>query len=230
MPFISTGSTSLDLLLGGGIRDGVVTDIFGESGSGKTQLCFTLAVNCLSGGGRIVYVDTVGNFRPERILEIGADKQVLERVDYLRALTTADQFGTLKVIPDLTPDLVIVDSGTSLFSAEFSGPSRHIAVMKYLHDLAVLAITCRCAVVFTNMIRDAPTTVVDHSGRNIAQVIVPSHQREYLGSSVSIYSHFKIKLEKIDATKSQSRARLIQPPSEKTAEFSITARGITDLA
>lgn len=39
---ISTGSLSLDRLLGGGIRTGLLTDIYGPSGTGKSQLCFSL--------------------------------------------------------------------------------------------------------------------------------------------------------------------------------------------
>ena len=42
---ISTGSRSLDGILGGGIRSGMVTDFFGGSGTGKSQLCFTVCVN-----------------------------------------------------------------------------------------------------------------------------------------------------------------------------------------
>jgi DNA repair protein RadA len=41
---ISTGSKSLDSLLGGGIETHSVTEFFGKHGSGKTQLCHTLSV------------------------------------------------------------------------------------------------------------------------------------------------------------------------------------------
>lgn len=44
--------------------------------TGKTQLCHTLCVTCQlptengGGGGRAMYIDTEGTFRPERIAEI----------------------------------------------------------------------------------------------------------------------------------------------------------------
>eukprot|EP01038_Epipyxis_sp_PR26KG_P015261 gene15261-20564_t len=41
---ISTGSHDLDVLLGGGIETGSLTEIFGEFRTGKTQLCHTLCV------------------------------------------------------------------------------------------------------------------------------------------------------------------------------------------
>lgn len=43
---ITTGSKDLDKLLSGGIKTGSITEVFGEFSTGKTQLCFTLAVTC----------------------------------------------------------------------------------------------------------------------------------------------------------------------------------------
>ncbi|CAN0108235.1 unnamed protein product, partial [Hapterophycus canaliculatus] len=70
---VHTGAKQLDALLGGGIETGSITEFFGEFRSGKTQLMHTLCVTSQlsreSGGaeGRVVYMDTEGNFRPERI-------------------------------------------------------------------------------------------------------------------------------------------------------------------
>lgn len=61
-----TGSNDLDVLLGGGIETGSITEIFGEFRTGKTQLCHTLCVTAQrpldQGGaeGRVIYVDTEG--------------------------------------------------------------------------------------------------------------------------------------------------------------------------
>ena len=73
---ISTGSSELDNLLGGGIESGGITELFGEFRTGKTQLCLTLCVTCQlpreqSGGeGKALYIDTEGSFRPERLTAI----------------------------------------------------------------------------------------------------------------------------------------------------------------
>ena len=74
-----------------------------------------------------------------------------------------------------------------------------------------------------------PVTVVDQAGRNVAQAVVPSHQREYLGSSVSIYSHVKIKLEIASASRSAFQASLVQPPGKGPARYAITAKGVADV-
>lgn len=226
---ISTGSAAIDSLLGGGVRAGMVTDIYGESGSGKSQLCFTLCANCVKDGGRAVFIDTAGTFRPERIVEISGSPDALEKITFVRALNTLDQINAINRVLDISPQLVVVDTLTSLFSAEYSGPARHLAVMKHLHQLALFAINSDCAVVVTNMVRTAPITVVDQAGRNVAQAVVPSQQREYLGSSVSIYSHIKMKLEIVDASKSVFRALLVQPAGKEPAQFKITAKGVLDI-
>lgn len=214
MAFISTGSRALDSLLGGGIRAGFVNDVYGESGSGKSQLCFTLCAACARAGGRAIFVDTAGTFRPERISEI-AGKDALDRITFIRALHSEDQIGALKRAGDMDVQLMVVDTLTSLFSAEYSGPARHLAVMSHLHDLAVFAVNSGCAVVVTNMVRTAPTD----GG--------PAIQREYLGGSVSIYSHAKLRLAIENPAKAAFNATLVQPPVG-SAPFSITAGGISD--
>jgi RecA/RadA recombinase len=227
---ISTGSNAIDALLGGGIPTGMITDVYGESGSGKSQLCFTLCANCAKdAAASTLFIDTAGTFRPERIMEISGSQSALEKITYVRAFTTIDQMNAAKKILEVRPTLVIVDSLTSLFSTEYSGPERHRALMKYLHELALLAISSGCAIVVTNMVRTAPPiTLIDQAGRNIAQAVVPWQQREYLGSSVSIYSHIRMKLEIVDSAKSSFQAVLVQPASKEPVPFAISVLGISD--
>jgi len=47
---ILTGIKKLDKFLGGGIKNGIITDIFGANGTGKTQLAIQISVNCLEQG------------------------------------------------------------------------------------------------------------------------------------------------------------------------------------
>lgn len=214
MVFISTGSVALNALLGGGVRAGFVTDVYGESGSGKSQLCFTLCASCTRAGGRAIFVDTAGTFRPERILEI-AGRDALDRITFIRALHSGDQIVALRKAKDMDVQLLVVDTLTSLFSAEYSGPARHLTMMSHLRDLAVFAINSGCAVVVTNMVRNA----LGDGG--------PAIQREYLRGSVSIYSHVKIRLAIENPAKAMFNAMLVQPPAG-SAPFSITPSGISD--
>jgi RecA/RadA recombinase len=226
---ISTGSKAVDALLGGGIHTGMITDIYGESGSGKSQLCFTLCANISKYAAKTLFIDTVGTFRPERIMEIAGSQLALEKITYVRAYTTIDQINATKKILEVQPTLVIVDSLTSLFSTEYAGPERHRALMKHLHELALLATCSGCAIVVTNMVRTAPPiTLIDQAGRNIAQAVIPWQQREYLGSSVSIYSHIRMKVEIIDSAKSSFQAVLVQPAGKAPVPFTISVLGVSD--
>jgi RecA/RadA recombinase len=216
LAFISTGSRSLDALLGGGVRTGMVTDIFGASGAGKSQLCFSLCASCASAGWRAVFIDTAGTFRPERVSEIAGTANVLDRITFVRALHTADQTAALEKAKNSDVRLVVVDTLTSLFSAEHAGPTRHIAVMSHLRQLAMFAIAADCAVVTTNMVRNALT----ETGKSI--------QREFLGSSVSLYSHMRLKLSLEDPSRGWFHVEALQPPSG-TARFAITSKGVQDL-
>jgi RecA/RadA recombinase len=239
---ISTGSLSLDRLLGGGIRTGLVTDIYGPSGTGKSQLCFSLCVNSakyLKQKEMIMFVDTVGTFRPERVSEIanqGRNNEILDKIIFIRAFSTNDQIKSIKKIYDIKPLLIIIDSATSLFSTEYKGASRHLVLMNHLHELSFAAINFDCAVVITNMVRNVPvvSTITDHGDNNIDKVInttTPSNsyqQREFMGTSVSIYSHIKLRLQIVNSEKSIVEASLMQPMRRSPVSFRIISRGFSD--
>ena len=64
--FISSGSASLDYLLGGGFPAGLVTQIYGGAGSGKTNVCMSAAVQAALNGNEVVYIDTENSFNKFR--------------------------------------------------------------------------------------------------------------------------------------------------------------------
>jgi len=88
---IPTG-TPIDELIGGGIEEDECIEFYGEYGSGKSQICFTLAVKVAAQGNDVVYIDTENTFKPERIAEIaeanGYDpKEVLSRIHLIKPLS-----------------------------------------------------------------------------------------------------------------------------------------------
>jgi RecA/RadA recombinase len=231
---IPTGSLSLDRLLGGGIRTGLVTDIYGQSGAGKSQLCFSLCVNCakyLKQNEMIMFIDTVGTFRPERVSEIArqdTNSKILDKILYIRAFSTIEQIKAIKKIPEINPLLIVIDTATSLFSYEYRGVARHLALMKHLHELSFAAINFDCAIVITNMIRSVPlirTLTTQHDSNTTTNSY---QQREFMGTSVSIYSHMKLRLEIVNSEKSIIRANLMHPIRRSHADFRIISRGFSD--
>ncbi|GFR41030.1 hypothetical protein Agub_g1463, partial [Astrephomene gubernaculifera] len=60
----------IDCLLGGGLREGTVVEVVGETASGKTQLCLAAAATTAGRGEAVLFVDTTGSFTPERVLRL----------------------------------------------------------------------------------------------------------------------------------------------------------------
>ena len=135
---ITTGSKNFDDLLGGkGVESKAITEVFGAYGSGKTQVGSTLAVNVQlpkeQGGaeGKCVFIDTEGTFRPVRIKQIAEKKglnpeKVLKNILVARAFNSDHQILLLDRISEMIKDgepikLVIIDSLTAHFRAEYSG-------------------------------------------------------------------------------------------------------------
>ncbi|QKQ99854.1 DNA repair and recombination protein RadA [Metallosphaera tengchongensis] len=173
---ITTGSQALDGLLGGGIETRTMTELFGEFGSGKTQICHQVSVNVQlppeKGGlsGKALYIDTEGTFRTERIKAmasaIGLDpKEVLQNIMSIRAINTDHQIAIVEELQDIIArdesiKLIVVDSVTSHFRAEYSGREnlavRQQKLNRHLHQLVRLAEIYDLAVIVTNQVMARP--------------------------------------------------------------------------
>eukprot|EP00477_Mikrocytos_mackini_P000484 GAHX01000515.1.p1 GENE.GAHX01000515.1~~GAHX01000515.1.p1 ORF type:complete len:347 (+),score=65.03 GAHX01000515.1:54-1094(+) len=168
---ITTGSSELDTLLGGGIETASITEIFGEFRTGKTQLSHTLCVTCQlpresgGGNGKAMFIDTEGTFRPSRLQSIaekyGLDPEaVLENVTYARAYTSDHQLELLKHAGALMMEskyaLLIVDSATALYRTDFNGRGelsvRQIHLSQFLRGLLRLADEFKIAVLISNQV------------------------------------------------------------------------------
>ena len=73
---VTTSSKSFNELLGGGMETQSIVELYGEFGSGKTQVAHQMAINVQlpteMGGlnGSAVIIDTENTFRPERIAQM----------------------------------------------------------------------------------------------------------------------------------------------------------------
>eukprot|EP00198_Chlamydomonas_reinhardtii_P002652 XP_001691988.1 RecA-like protein [Chlamydomonas reinhardtii] len=67
---LTTGSNTIDGLLAGGLRQGMVVEVAGETASGKTQLCLLAAAAAALQGHEVMFVDTTGSFKPDRVVQL----------------------------------------------------------------------------------------------------------------------------------------------------------------
>jgi DNA repair protein RadA len=171
----TTGSSKLDSFLKGGIETQAITEIAGEFGSGKSQICYTLCVtanmpaNKNGLGGNVILIDTENTFRSERIFQIAEHRgispdEILRRIYVCKIYNTSHLEMIIqdlgKSIEEYNAKLVIVDSIIALHRAEFIGrgtlADRQQRLSIMLHKLSRLAEVHNIAVVATNLVQSQP--------------------------------------------------------------------------
>ncbi len=202
---VAVGVGILDDMFGGGIPSGVIVDVFGRHGTGKTQMLLQAACRFAIYGERrrVLYVDTAGTFRPERIMEMATsltqnngqnDKiseqqhvnsitDILDAISVARVQSVSEQMRLIeKLLYGNCPfDLVVIDSLTDLFSYEYSryGDLREKSqkFFRYMRNLARLAVHYGVTVMTSNMVR-----------------VFDDKEVENMAAEVDLFSHIKIHL------------------------------------
>ncbi|MDH7517566.1 MAG: DNA repair and recombination protein RadB [Candidatus Thermoplasmatota archaeon] len=80
MKLLQTRCKPIDDLLGGGIESSTITEVYGEAGSGKTNLCLQVSREYATCVGKVAYIDTEG-ISLERL------RQISEGYDYKKILS-----------------------------------------------------------------------------------------------------------------------------------------------
>ena len=167
--FLPTGNWEIDDLLGGGIEVGKLTEVAGRYSSGKTQICFTVAV---LNPDNTLYADTEGTFNKKRVRQIARERGLddpLPRIfkdrmesslaiDYWVHHRLEKMLGFKKYSP---VKLVVIDSLISHYRAEYVGreslAERQQKINALLHKLITLAEEHQFAVLFTNQAVASPS-------------------------------------------------------------------------
>eukprot|EP00899_Mesostigma_viride_P003834 jgi/Mesvir1/13451/Mv16514-RA.1 len=176
---VSTGCASLDALLRGGLRVGVVTELVGTSAVGKTQVVFSAAASAVTSHdtARVVFVDTCGTFSPQRLSlmcrhmlrardpQVAAPREALsdalKRVAVLHAFDAPSLLGVVEWLamkmqeqanPVHLSTLLVIDSASAVLKPVLGVPNAQgLALMNALgHALKFLAKRHRLAVLVTN--------------------------------------------------------------------------------
>ena len=213
---IKTGLKELDQFLGGGIKDGLITSISGQSATGKTQLAFQICLNALDNGKEILFHDTTGEFRPERLVEMMQFQKInpslLDKIKVNRITNTVEQLQSLSGVALENYSLLIIDNVTDLFSFEYSKKEqsfeKNVSFMKYMHNLSSIAIGVKIPIIVTNIVRS-----------------INKHEKENLEESISMYIHTKIKLSK---NGNGYLCQALSPFDNKQFQYTITPKGLTD--
>jgi RecA/RadA recombinase len=237
--YITTGSSELNRILGGGLQTGKLTEVYGPFKSGKTAFAHTVAVSIQlpknKGGlnGAVAYIDTENTFSKEKIKRIAKrfglnSKEVLSKIYHARIYSSDHQSQMIQKAESLCKTrgvrLIIVDSLMALLRSEYVGigalAPRQAVLNNMIHGLSRVAETYNCAVLLTNQV------TVKMMGMFSADDAIG-------GNIVAHGCHFRImfKTKGFSSNNSLQRRAIIVdapdlPPEE--CEFFITSVGVND--
>ncbi len=214
---ISSKIGSLDKIFSGGLKNGIMTEIYGSRGTGKTHLALQFAIEPLSNNKKILFIDTTVEFRPERFLQIiqsrNLSKNLLNNLHVSRVTNTQEQIEILNKIPQENFSLLIIDNVTDLFAFEYAKKENTIEknnnFANYMIKLSKIALLQNIPIIITNQL-------LQNDEKN--------YQR--MNMHFENYIHQKIKLEKI---KNNFKGK-ISSPFINNIEFnySISSNGIEE--
>ena len=169
--YITTGSSELNRILGGGFQTGKLTEVYGPFKSGKTNLAHTIAVTIQLPkkqgglGSTVAYIDTENTFSKEKIKRIAKrfglePKKVLSQINHARIYSSDHQIQMIQKAEILCKTrnvrLIVVDSLMALLRSEYVGigmlARRQAVLNNMIHGLSRIAETYNCAILLTNQV------------------------------------------------------------------------------
>ncbi|NYT19780.1 MAG: DNA repair and recombination protein RadB [Methanosarcinales archaeon] len=217
---LASGCQPIDELLGGGFEAGVVTQIFGEAGSGKTNICLQLAVECVKNGKKAIFIDTEG-ISADRFRQIAGEnaKEIAQDIIIFEPHTFEEQYSAVRETEKISTEnigLIVMDSATAYYRFELDDDDSSIRTRRELSNqigfLHSLARKRGIVVVITNQVySDISTNTLKPIG----------------GSGLEHISKTIVQLERTGTGK--RRAKLWKHrsrPEGTTCEFTITADGV----
>ncbi|MCQ2376392.1 MAG: DNA repair and recombination protein RadB [Methanocorpusculum sp.] len=213
---LPTGVPGFDAFLGGGLERRVITQFFGEGGSGKSTIALRAAVSALSKGTGVIYIDTEG-FSAERFCQIAGDKAE----EYAKSLyvyepsSFAEQGQVIseseRLLRPGKAGLLILDSATALYRVESGGKDAMARLSQQMMVLLGISRRFDIPVVITNQV------FMD----------IDSHRLTGLGGTALFHiSKVIVRIEKHEGFR---RAVIVKHRSEaegKSWDFVLTGDGI----
>lgn len=217
---VSTGAEHLDRFLNGGLEKGIVNNVYGESGSGKTNLCVQVAAEVAENGGKVAYVDTEAGFSPERFLQM-SNEEALENILIRSPTTFEEQEQAIESLEETVEEedveLVVVDSAVSLYRLKVNGDNAseiNNQLSGQLSKLTKIAREHNIPVLITNQVY----TSFDEGNMEIVGKDVPKY-----------WSKCLLKLSEKGKNKRQMEiAKHRSLPEGKKIQFNITDNGLEE--
>jgi recombination protein RecA len=159
VPRTPTGSFSLDYVMGGGLPQGRIIEIFGEPSSGKTVMSLFMIKEVQKNGGKAAFIDCENAFSIDFAQNIGVDT---DKLIFSQAVVAEDVLDMVeRLIETGECGIIVVDSVASMVPRkELEGEigDAQVALMARIMSQALRMITgkaakTKTAIVFVNQIR-----------------------------------------------------------------------------
>jgi len=162
---ISAGSYDLNKFLFGGYEKDIITTLYGEAASGKTNLCMILTASQAKKGNKVLFIDTEGGFSIERFKQLAGQEyeKYLSNIILLKTTSFKEQikiFQTIEKYLKSNISLIIVDGMTMLYRLELAESREDINEVKKINQalanqmriLSEIARTKNIPVIITNQV------------------------------------------------------------------------------
>jgi DNA repair protein RadA len=229
---IGTGCNNFDNILDGGFESGCITEVYGQFGSGKTQLSHLVVVRALleNKDNKAIYIDSENTFRADRITDFAIANgiepdEALKRIYVSRAYNSDHQMLLVDEVEkmlqaDNSYRILVVDSLTSHFRSEFIGrgalANRQQKLNKHMHQLLKIADMYNMVVLVSNQVQANPAQMFDDPTSPVG------------GHIVGHNSTFRIYLRPGKA--GTIHAKLVDSPNlpQQECNFNVTKEGFVD--
>ena len=218
-----SGFAAFDELIGGGYPRRMITQFYGEPGSGKSTFCMLAAVSVIAKGRSVVYMDTE-SFSVDRFSQIaGKDAAAFSDFLYLFEPEDFDQQGQMisdasKVLATRNVGLFVLDSATGLYRTGLENNQQDSVQRLNRQVLALLGFAKRynIPVILTNQVYQAFSPLASLT------------KEEYLplgGTGLAHLSKVVLQLERSSSARRVRVAKHHARPEGGSITFTITERG-----
>lgn len=203
----------------GGIEKGILTNICGEPGTGKTNICIIASLTCLMNGGKVIYIDTENGLHMRRVEQIAANfENVKKRMKIKRVESFEEQGKLIKKLSKIDFNLFILDSAVALYRLECANFKDETLDINRKLSIQMSTISNVCAE------KGAYSIITTHVYRNW------NDDKLYIigGDSIRYWSKVILLLEKTNRMGVRKATLLKHPHKEegKSVKFEIYEKGI----
>ena len=216
MKYLQIKCKPLDDLLGGGIESNTLTEIYGEAGSGKTNLCLQASRECANSRNKVAYIDAEG-VSVERLGQLCEDynyKKTLSNILFFNPSSFEEQEKMINnAIKIDGVGLIVVDTFNKLYRVKLENDEEGAArsLNRQVTNLQLASRKNNLYVLLTGQVYSTENDdVKPFAGRGVEHMVKTILKLEKVGSG------------RRQATIIKHRSQ----PEGKKANFTITAKGL----